>query len=188
MRASHIGSALLLGTASLLAASRAKADDLVIKEPNAHPDYKVELEPHGDIILFRYAGAGNDLYRGRGLEPEFGAGFRATIELGHGFIPKLNNTFGISFGIDATNCRFCQNNVDFRVFTPVTLQWNFWLTHKWSAFADLGFMLRNDGFFKHVYPDFVGMIGGRYLFNDKVALTMRIGYPFVSVGVSFFAG
>jgi hypothetical protein len=28
--------------------------------------------------------------------------------------------------------------------------------------------------------------GGRYHFSDSVALTLRIGYPTLSVGVSFF--
>jgi hypothetical protein len=29
-------------------------------------------------------------------------------------------------------------------------------------------------------------LGGRYHFTDRVSLTMRIGYPTLSVGVSFF--
>jgi hypothetical protein len=28
--------------------------------------------------------------------------------------------------------------------------------------------------------------GGRFHFNDNVALTLRVGYPAISVGVSFF--
>jgi hypothetical protein len=30
------------------------------------------------------------------------------------------------------------------------------------------------------------MAGGRYHFTDKIALTMRAGYPAFSIGVSFF--
>jgi len=29
-------------------------------------------------------------------------------------------------------------------------------------------------------------VGGRYNFNDKVALVLRVGYPITSIGVSFF--
>jgi hypothetical protein len=29
-------------------------------------------------------------------------------------------------------------------------------------------------------------VGGRFHFNDKISLTMRIGYPDFSFGVSFF--
>jgi hypothetical protein len=30
------------------------------------------------------------------------------------------------------------------------------------------------------------MAGGRYHFSENVALTMRVGYPSFSIGVSFF--
>jgi hypothetical protein len=39
-----------------------------------------------------------------------------------------------------------------------------------------------------VLPDLYAQIGGRYLINDSIGLTLRIGYPFVTFGVSFFAG
>ena len=66
--------------------------------------------------------------------------------------------------------------------------WTFYLTREWSVFADLGFALRSNGFYENAYPDFFGMVGGRWHFSDKAALTVRLGYPFVSVGVSFFTG
>lgn len=169
-------------------ASSARAD-LVIKNPNAHPDYRVELEPHLDLGLIRYGGAG---YRytadGYLANPEFGGGFRASIEVADpAFIPKLNNTVAVTFGIDVTNCHYCTVH-DFRIWNPIGMQWNFFLTEKFSVFADLGFLIRTDGFYSTVYGDFFAMLGGRFHFSQKAALTMRIGYPFVSVGVSFLAG
>lgn len=159
---------------------------MVIKNPNDHPDYRAELEPHGNLILWhRYYNRRYARYRDFG-DPEGGAGFRATIEIADpAFIPKLNNTVGITFGIDATSCRYCRDDVT--IWLPVGLQWNFFLTDKWSVFADLGLAPRTDGF-DSIYFDFMAMVGGRYHFNDTVALTMRIGYPFVSVGASFFVG
>jgi len=164
---------------------------VVIKNPNDHPAYRAELEPHGNIVFWhRYYGYRYRGYRYAGVgDPEFGAGFRASIELGDpAFIPKLNNTVAISFGADITNCRFCPRGYGFTIWTPITMQWNFFLTDKWSVFADLGIMPRTIGFYHDVFFDFMAEIGGRYHFNDTVALTMRIGYPFVSVGVSFFVG
>jgi hypothetical protein len=177
-----------LATAALLAlASEAEARP-TIKNPNDHPEYRAELEPHLNTILWhgsyhsRYG-----KYRGFG-DPEFGGGFRATIEIADpAFIPKINNTVGITFGIDFTNCRYCRRD-GFSVWTPVGVQWNFFFTDKFSAFADLGFMLRSGGFYRDIDPDFFVMVGGRYHFNDKVALTFRLGQPFVSLGVSFFVG
>jgi hypothetical protein len=29
-------------------------------------------------------------------------------------------------------------------------------------------------------------VGGRYHFNDRISLTMRIGYPSFAIGISFF--
>jgi hypothetical protein len=189
-----LASGVLVGASVLMLAPEAKAN---IKDPHDHPDYRVELEPHG-VIGFWHRDYGYNYYRydryGRRTrysdfgDPEFGAGFRATIELGDPmFIPKLNNTIGISFGIDMTNCRYC-GTYDISIWLPVALQWNFFFNRHWSAFAEPGIALRTVGAFAHNYPDFILELGGRYHFNDNVALTMRIGYPFFTIGASFFVG
>jgi hypothetical protein len=188
-----IACGVLVATALVALSSPADAQ-VVIKQPNAHPDYAVELEPHGTFVFFhRYYGYGGRGYRRGGAgfyafsDPELGAGFRATIPVvDPGFIPTLNNTVGITFGIDVTNCQFCARGYGFSIYTPVGLQWNFFITQKFSAFADLGFILATEGFYHSVYGDFMGMLGGRYHFSDAVAFTFRIGYPFINVGVSFF--
>src|SRR5262249_7090324 len=127
--------------------------------------------------------------------PEFGGGVRFTIPIADpAFVPRINDTVGITFGLDVTACpSYCNQHAFFRV--PAGIQWNFYVTKEFNAFADLGFMLgiatvpaapgvKGGG----VFPDFFAMAGGRYMFSDKVSLTFRLGYPFVSLGVSFFAG
>jgi len=158
---------------------------MIIKHPENHPT--AELEPHANLgVVHRGYGS----FKGsRGLgDPDVGAGFRATIlVMDPGFIPKLNNSAGITFGVDLMSCRFgCKD--DFSIWTPVGLNWSFYLTDDWSVFADGGVLLRSDSFYHGAYGDFFGMIGGRYHFSDRAALTMRVGYPFVSVGVSFYVG
>ncbi len=188
MRTIVIAGALV--AAALSTSAEAAAADLIVKQPNAHPDYKVELEPHGDLVFihpgYAYHGGGvGGPYSGA----EFGAGFRATIELvDPGFVSKLNDTVGITFGIDATNCHRCVANKGFSLWTPVGLQWNFFLTKEWSVFAEAGPMLTTSGFYHDVYFDYFAMLGGRYHFADKTTLTIRLGYPFLGVGVSFLAG
>jgi hypothetical protein len=178
--------AVLAGLAAFAAVGAARADELVIKQPNAHPSYKAELEPHANLVFWHRSYGRYGKYRGVG-DAEVGAGFRATIELGDpAFIPRLNNTVGITFGLDLTSCRYCDK--DFTLWSPVGLNWSFFLTRKWSTFADLGFVLRSDSLYHDTHADFFGMVGGRYHFNDDTALTVRIGYPFVSVGASFFVG
>jgi len=163
--------------------------DLTIKEPDAHPQYRAELEPNFLLSLWhRNLGKhyGNDQRLG---DAEFGGGFRASIEVADpAFIPKLNNTVAITFGAALMTCKSaCRFSVQ-QLF-PVGLQWNFWLTEKWNAMAEGGFLLRTFGEFEEITADFWADIGGRYQFTDNVALALRVGYPFtVSFGPSFFVG
>ena len=75
------------------------------------------------------------------------------------------------------------------------MQWNFWLTEKWSVFGEPGL------FFRHTFFDCGAYIcdrnsdlfsaafyvGGRFHFSDSIALTLRAGYPTgFSVGLSIF--
>jgi hypothetical protein len=149
----------------------ARADESIIKSPSDHPLYRFEAEPHGLL------GFGGPFEHGRS---QLGAGFRGTIVLvDNGFIPSINNSVGIGFGGDL----FFGHGV---LYIPVVMQWNFWLTTHWSVFGEpgIGIAANPDKGRDAVGP--VIMLGGRYHFNDRVSLTMRIGYPAISVGVSFF--
>jgi len=190
--------ALLLGAASLLVANEVRADESIIKNPGDHPDYHVEIEPHGD---FGWA----NLYGGSG----FGLGGRFTIPLvDNGFIKTINNNVGISFGVDWLRYSGCyyydrRFNRDYGCgasyfLFPVAMQWNFWLSTHWSVFGEPGLYIYHgiyDDYCNGVagcgYPtrtgvDFAFFAGGRYHFSEKVSLTMRIGYPYLSIGASFF--
>lgn len=171
----------------------------IIKNPGDHPTYKVEVEPH---VGFGLA----NLYANNG----FGLGVRFGIPIvQNGFIPSINNSVAISFGADWIRYSGCYygrgrfgNNDDigcgasFFLF-PVAMQWNFWLSPRWSVFGEPGLYVYHGvyddlcGTFKNcaeptrtgIQPAFYA--GGRFHFNDTVALTMRIGYPTFSLGVSF---
>jgi hypothetical protein len=179
---------LAAGALVALAASSAHAET-IIKNPGQHPGYAVELEPHLNFGFFNYRYYGG--YRGYGIIPEVGAGFRATIPIvDPGFVPRINDTVGITFGGDVTACTgYCDGHYYFRF--PVGIQWNFFITRRFNAFADVGFVLGIDNGYRFrsvFYPDILLQAGGRYMFTDKVSLTFRIGYPFFSLGVSFFVG
>jgi hypothetical protein len=70
------------------------------------------------------------------------------------------------------------------------MQWNFWFTPNWSAFGEPGlvFHIDDDNYPNHhtFYIDPAFEIGGRYNFNDSIALTLRLGIPSFTFGVSFF--
>ena len=187
MRALATLSGTLIAASALLLASEAGAQ-LIIKNPGDHPDFRAELEPHG--LLVPYGGPfGYNRGFGRYRSFEGGVGFRATIKIVDPVIPKLNNTIGITFGLDLTSCDYCRysgSRENFSFWSPVGAQWTFFLTRQWSVFGDVGFVLASDGFYHDVWASPMFGVGGRWHFKDKITLTMRVGYPFVTLGVSFF--
>jgi hypothetical protein len=171
---------LLLG----LSSSAHAADRPVISKPGVHPTYSVEAEPH---LLFGLIDPPGPAH-GTGI----GIGARGTVEIvDNGFVSTINNTIGVGFGLDWTHysarCRTrdddCKSKFD-AVWVPLAMQWNFWLSEQWSVFGEPGVALRfGDSGFGVEPLEF--WAGGRWLFADQMALTMRVGYPTFSVGVSF---
>jgi hypothetical protein len=158
-------------TCVIAAPRTAHAEESIIKRPGDHPRYFFEAEPHG---LVGFAGP----FKEKG---HIGAGFRGTIVIvNNGFISSINNSVGITFGADL----FVGQET---LFVPVAMQWNFWLSTHWSVFGEpgVGFALKQLEAKKDVVHPII-MAGGRYHFSENVALTMRVGYPSFSIGVSFF--
>lgn len=159
-----------LATAFATLAPSAMADESIIKNPGDHPSYRVELEPHG---LLGFGGPFD-----RGLA-DFGAGLRATVIIvDNGFVKPINNSVGIGFGGDV----FFRHGT---VFLPVVMQWNFWLSTHWSVFGEPGLGVAPNAWRDAAIVTPVFYVGGRYHFNERIALTLRAGYPSLSVGVSF---
>lgn len=184
--------ALVLGVTS-----PAKAQS-TIRVPGQRPAYSFELEPH--VLLTPFEAP--DYASGGGL----GLGVRGTVELApEGFIPKLNDSVGIGFGLDWIHydglggrgyCRHFENtpqgvpvcvetstHSSNYIFVPVVMQWNFWLHRQWSVFGEPGLAVTHHSGDFGVTPVFNA--GGRFHFNENVALTMRLGYPSFTIGVSF---
>ena len=155
--------ALVCCAAAVSVAHVARADERsIIKIPGDHPSYIFEAEPH---IALGYTGPYDDAF--------FVAGFRGAVNIANGFIPSINNSVAIGFGIDVAT--------DGTLFIPVVLQWNFWLSNHWSVFGEPGFAITTGR--QNVYPAFFA--GGRFHFTDRIALTLRVGYPEITVGCSF---
>ena len=190
----------------LSGAVRASADRLTIRRPKDHPDYVFEAEPHLNIGLIDPPGVGT----GKGI----GLGLRGTIELvDNGFVNTINNTVGIGFGLDYVrhgideSQRRCLDtapdpadpteeicievsDVDTASYllVPVVMQWNFWLSEQWSVFGEPGgllYVVDDGGDNTDLQVDVSFYAGGRYHFAEGAALTMRLGYPTFSIGVSF---
>jgi hypothetical protein len=174
-----------------------------IKEPGQHPMYAVELDPH---LLFQY---GDRATGDQGL----GLGVRASIPFVHnGPVPSINNNIGISFGADLALfggdeiCRrrgvqfFADDCSAWNLWFPATAQWNFFLTPIVSVFGELGVALQHQRWsFEGTCADGArcsaseantdveptAFMGGRFLiFGRRAGLTVRIGWPYLSVGAA----
>ena len=198
---------ILASTVSLLLGpiSTANArEDVVIRSARAPMSYEVELEPH--LVL-------GTAPPGQGQGSGVGAGVRANfVILPEGFIPKVNDSVAIGVGLDfgryygnwsvngyqnqclhfesgPNGTQICtevtSNGGTYTyVYIPVVMQWNFWLTRRFSAFGEPGvdfYYLGNHGV--SAVPALY--LGGRLQLSDRITLTGRIGYPTVAIGVSF---
>lgn len=168
----------------------------IIKQPGEHADYHVEIEPHGIL-------AWPDWYGGFGYYGFFGIGGGARFSMPlckNCFIKKINNNVAISFGADLAifpfyDTRFSNYAASY-LYLPVAMQWNFFVSKQWSVGPEFGFSPVVGIFYDWGACNgachnwwFAPMFNAvaRYHFNDRVTLTMRLGYPeFFNIGVSFF--
>jgi hypothetical protein len=168
-----------------------------IGRPGAHPSYSVELEPHG--LVQWDVEPGND----EGL----GLGLRASIPvIQNGPVKTINNSFAVGFGLDWAyadqSCPWPVRPVRYEgcdahnFSVPVVAQWNFFFNDTVSAFAELGLTIiyatwdysvtvPADWDEDEIDVDPVFLIGPRFILGDNVAIPIRIGWPYLSVGVSF---
>jgi hypothetical protein len=188
-----------------LSASSAHAyEQVVIRDWRTPIGYDLELEPH--LVL-------GTAPPGPGAGSGVGLGVRGSLVIiPEGFLPRVNDSVAIGVGLDighytgswAINgyrdqclhfepgpngtsiCTEVTSNggVYNYVFVPVVMQWNFWLTRRFSAFGEPGldlYYLGHHGFW--FSP--AAYLGGRVQIADRITLTGRIGYPTVALGVSF---
>lgn len=198
MKLRVFGTAAALAATVGIAAGPARAQS-VIKSPDDHPHYSVEAEPHA---LFGYD-------PGFGSGSGFGLGGRVSFPIvDPGFVKNINNTVAIGTGLDIFFIDGCYyrnrlgsycNETAFLI--PVVMQWNFYVAPHWSVFGEPGLAIRHRAFnacpdpgcnpSENLFLPFVFYAGGRYHFNENVALTMRLGFDnlgagYFSIGVSFF--
>jgi len=205
-RSIHSKKSLSLGMLVLvLSLFSSRGADAQIKQPGAHPDYALELDPH---LVIQHANG--PFFDDEGI----GFGLRASIPLmRNGPIPQINNNIGISFGGDLVffgtdfGCRNNGNDLlgddcnGTDLWLPVTFQWNFFFTKVVGAFFEPGLAvsywhrewvddcgggdLCNRSASDLDLAEFVVFIGGRFLFTERAGMTVRIGWPYVSVGGTF---
>jgi hypothetical protein len=154
-----------------------------------------QLEFHGGLAWYGFG---------------FVGGGRFGIPLVHnGFVSSLDNAVYLNFGgdfyfVDDYGC-YAPNPGDpcdvhgyrFAMGFPVALHWEFYFSDMWSAFAELGFQVfLPPSLFYRGYVDYgahvgqwvIAAAGGSLHLGDVVALTLRVGNPYLSFGITLNLG
>ena len=175
---------LMIATAAAVAAAyapAARAGDTTRRADEA-PRYRIEIEPRAD--------AGIDRVYGTTL---FGAGLQLAVPiLKNGFLDGVNDNVAIAFGADILRYNDCVDRTCGGTFlvAPVAMQWNFFVADRFSVFGEPGVFFYRGFFEQPLSRSRAGFgpvvdVGGRYHLSDRFALTLRVGYPTTSIGLSF---
>lgn len=182
--------------------------ETVIRHPGQHTPYSFELEPHlafdwwsdrkwvGDgvgpgvhfAIPFMHQGPitsiNNNMAIKFGVDVTFGGGCYGNTRYWNGY--------------DRYNCGDTTS-----ILLPIALQWNFYITDIITVFGEAGLMIRHarqsynvgcvngicrDGYrqsYSDTYGDLYTAAGAKFMFGRSIGLTVRMGYPHVTVGASF---
>jgi hypothetical protein len=118
----------------------------------------------------------------------------------NGFVSEINNSVGVGFGLDVVFYDACYYSgscsatyFDF----PVVMQWNFFVAKRFSVFGEPGLVFYHGDFGScplascPAAPSVNGFepafyLGGRYHLSEHTSLTMRLGFPSLTFGLSFF--
>lgn len=181
-----------------------------IKSPGAHPHYSVEVDPH--LVLGytdQYWGHKNGWGAGARFSvpiveqgPISKINNSMAIGFGVDWVHFSDYCWGDwwhgAYYAPYANEKCTANTLWF----PVVLQWNFWLTKVISVFGEPGLAVVHrswdfwwannncpNGACKGSESDttiepFAFFAGARFLFSDSAGLTIRLGWPYASVGAS----
>jgi len=170
-----------------------------IKDVGDHPVYPVEVEPH---VVAGFTPPLNRYGTGVGL----GGRFSVPV-IQNGFVRTINDNVALGFGFDWIHYDQCYTpdaagcHPGDSYLVPAVMQWNFFLSRHWSVFPEAGLAFNHSRFGRCFTRDPVGnvfvndcsatgldalfFLGGRFHASNAVALTMRVGYPYASIGGSF---
>lgn len=181
--------AIALCAAAMSAAGTARADHRIDTPFTGTRPFTIEA--HGGLSWYGLGFAG-------------GARFGIPL-VNNGFVSSIDNAVYLSLGGDFYFVRDgrcyrndpgdpCGDGYRFAMGFPVALHWEFYFSDMWSAFGELGFQVYLPPSLFHAgyidYDDHVGAwviaaVGGSLHFNEVIALTLRVGNPYISFGVTF---
>jgi hypothetical protein len=177
---------------ALVLALTLSASALSLAPSTAHADHQIGTPFTGNrpFQLDVHAGL---LWYGLG----FAGGARFGIPIMHnGFVSSIDNAVYLNFGFDFYYLDSFDDMLAHHYGAgfgiPITLHWEFYFNDTWSAFAEVGFQiffhprfLENRGFYVDAGDWVIAMVGGSLHFSEAIALTLRVGNPYVAIGLTF---
>jgi hypothetical protein len=127
----------------------------------------------------------------------FGVGGRFMIPILHdGFIPPVNDSFGIEFGADLSGVL---GSYFYPIIgLPAEVYWQFHFTKKFSAYAKAGVVIEFNPVpytcgpatvcRGYVSASPIGNVGLIYKFSESVSFRAEAGYPWIKIGLGFDIG
>lgn len=150
--------------------------------------YAIELEPH---LAFGW----DNIYGSSGV----GAGMRLGVPVVQDLPPNVTDNLALTAGADFLHYEGCyfrdRCGANYLMF-PATMQWNVFPVKRVGIFAEAGAFIYK-GFVDGCTggpgcerPSNFGLrptlaFGGRFFVAEHVAVTVRIGYPTITLGASF---
>lgn len=180
--------AMTLLLACSLAAAPANAEESAVRSSGGLLDASTHKRP---MLLSFFAGVPHAYWYYAGFP--FGVGARFYIPLAHdGFIPKVNDEFGLEFGADFAGVAA---GAFYGIFSlPIEVMWRFHMVDRLSLYAKLGAAIEfgvtgyycsygvcRNGVGVGAQP--IGNVGLIFMATKTIALRLEAGYPWVKAGI-----
>jgi hypothetical protein len=156
-----------------------------VNAPGGLKDSSPQLRP---MMISAFTGIGFGHYAGLGFPFLIGGRFYLPI-VHNGFIPSLNDEFGLEFGLDFNfvflDDRYVNNDLLVALGVPAEAMYDFHITPTFDAYVKVGFIVTaglND-VDDVVYLNLVSSVGLRYEVTPGLLLRAEVGWPWVKAGI-----
>lgn len=155
-------------------------------EPDSLKDASLKLRPQ---MISVFTGFQFGHFAGYGFPMVIGGRYYIPI-VPNGFIPSLNDEFGLEFGLDFNFTFLADRYADSVLFgfgIPAEAMWDFHFSPKFDAYAKVGFVFGsafNSGY-GGFWWDFRTAVGLRLKLNDAMYFRAEVGYPTIIAGLGF---
>jgi hypothetical protein len=155
-------------------------------EPDSIKDFSPHARPQ---MISAFTGLHYGHFSGYGFPMLIGGRYSIPI-VPDGFLPTLNDEFGLEFGLDMDFTFLADRYADSVLVgfgIPADAYWDFHFSAKFDAYAKLGFVIGsvfNEGY-GGFWWTFRSAVGMRLKLNDVMYFRAEVGYPALLAGLGF---